>query len=148
MTVDITSTPTSYSVHAAVPGLKKEDINITVDDGVLTIEAERKETRGGQKEPTSSSTSSTQSAEEKTGEEKTAGTEGSPSSTASPTTEVDEDVNYHHVESFYGRVTRSIQLPDDARVDELTAKYEDGVIKIEVPRKKEQRKEAKKIQIQ
>ncbi|HET8732010.1 MAG TPA: Hsp20/alpha crystallin family protein [Moraxellaceae bacterium] len=44
---DIQETETSYEVSAEMPGVKKDDIKVTLDQGVLTIEAEshQEETR-------------------------------------------------------------------------------------------------------
>ena len=41
-TVDIAELEDRYEVHADVPGLSKEDINVTLEKGVLTIEGEKK----------------------------------------------------------------------------------------------------------
>jgi HSP20 family protein len=40
--VDITENENAYRVHADVPGLAKDDIKVTVEDGVLTISGEKK----------------------------------------------------------------------------------------------------------
>ena len=182
MTVDVFSSATTYTVHAAVPGLDKKDIKITVDDGVLTIEAERREEKREAAKPTQSNTA----AATNTSDAATSTSTSTPSASAEPTaaakaseqsatsasstaqsdsattpaaaqsstsTEVsaeegDSDVNFHHVESFYGRVSRSVQLPEDARADELTARYENGVVKIDIPRMQEQKRQARRIDIQ
>ncbi len=39
---DISETPEAYSIHAELPDLRKEDIKVTVHDGVLTLMGERK----------------------------------------------------------------------------------------------------------
>ena len=39
--VDVAETDTAYQVKAELPGIRKEDLDVTVDDGVLTIKAER-----------------------------------------------------------------------------------------------------------
>ncbi|MBI1944265.1 MAG: Hsp20/alpha crystallin family protein [Deltaproteobacteria bacterium] len=39
---DISETPEAYSVHAELPDMRKEDIKITVQDGLLTLMGERK----------------------------------------------------------------------------------------------------------
>jgi HSP20 family protein len=39
---DISETDTEYLVKAELPGVKREDVKVTLDDGVLTIEGERK----------------------------------------------------------------------------------------------------------
>lgn len=38
--IDVSETRDSYQISAEIPGVKKEDINITLEDGVLTLEAE------------------------------------------------------------------------------------------------------------
>ena len=40
--VDVLESGNSFSVHAELPGLKKEDIQVTFEDRILTIEGERK----------------------------------------------------------------------------------------------------------
>jgi HSP20 family protein len=39
---DISETDKEYLVKAELPGVKREDVKVTQDDGVLTIEGERK----------------------------------------------------------------------------------------------------------
>ncbi|MCS5700175.1 Hsp20/alpha crystallin family protein [Cyanobium sp. FGCU-52] len=41
--VDISEDDGSYRIHADVPGLRREDLRVSLADGVLTIEGERKE---------------------------------------------------------------------------------------------------------
>lgn len=40
--VDIAETPEAYTLHAELPAMKKEDIKLSVEDGVLTLTGERK----------------------------------------------------------------------------------------------------------
>jgi HSP20 family protein len=40
--VDISETPKEYLVKAEIPGIKKEEVRITVDNGVLMLSGERK----------------------------------------------------------------------------------------------------------
>lgn len=39
---DISETETAYQIKAEIPGVSKEDVSVTVEDGVLTIQGERK----------------------------------------------------------------------------------------------------------
>jgi HSP20 family protein len=41
--VDIKETDKEYVITAALPGVKKDDVKITVDNGMLTVSGERKE---------------------------------------------------------------------------------------------------------
>ncbi len=41
--VDIAETDTSYEIQADIPGVRKEDLKVTVDNGVLTVQGERQQ---------------------------------------------------------------------------------------------------------
>jgi len=41
--VDISETETEYAIKAELPEVRKEDVRVTVEDGVLTIQGERKQ---------------------------------------------------------------------------------------------------------
>lgn len=41
--VDISETESEYQIKAEIPDVKKEDVKVTVEDGVLTIQGERKQ---------------------------------------------------------------------------------------------------------
>lgn len=41
--VDIKETDDAYLIEAELPGLNKKDVKVTVDDGVLTIQGERRQ---------------------------------------------------------------------------------------------------------
>ena len=40
---DISETDKEYLIHAELPSVKKEDVKVTVDDGVITIAGERRQ---------------------------------------------------------------------------------------------------------
>jgi HSP20 family protein len=40
---DISETDQEYRVHAELPGVKKDDVHVTLEDGVLTIQGQRRE---------------------------------------------------------------------------------------------------------
>ena len=42
-TVDISETESEYTIKAELPEVKKEDVKVTVEDGVLTIQGERRQ---------------------------------------------------------------------------------------------------------
>ena len=43
--VDITETDSEYQIKAEIPDVRKEDVKVTLEDGVLTIQGERKQER-------------------------------------------------------------------------------------------------------
>lgn len=40
--VDISETDTAYLIKGEIPGVKKEDVKVAIQDGMLTIQGERK----------------------------------------------------------------------------------------------------------
>lgn len=94
MGLDISETPTHFVVKAELPGIKKEDCKITLHDGVLSIEAERKQEASGE----------------------------------------DKDTKVHYTDFSYGKLTRSLRLPDTADASDVAAEMQDGVLKVSVKR--------------
>ena len=107
--IDIKEDPKEYLLSADVPGVKKQDIQITITQGILEISAER-QTKG-------SSTS--------------------------------DDGKYRRQERSYGKISRSLQLPDGIDEDRIKAQYQDGVISLSIPKKPDvkEKPKVKKIDI-
>lgn len=91
--VDVKETDKAYKVRAEIPGVKKEDIDISIDGNLVTLKAEVKREK-----------------EEK--EEKTVMSE-----------------------RYYGMVSRSFTLDTDVDEKGATARYSDGVLELELPKK-------------
>jgi HSP20 family protein len=90
----------------SAPGLKKEDIKINVEDGLLTVSYEKKEGAGAEEYKT-----------------------------------VRREFGYH---SF----KRTFTLGDKINAADIQAKYEDGILKVLVPKKAEAQAVSKQIDIQ
>lgn len=75
-----------------VPGIRPEDISVTVERNVLTISGEKKAERS------------------------------------------EENAAYHLTERRYGRFTRSFQLPARVDADAVTARHENGLLTITLPK--------------
>jgi HSP20 family protein len=90
--VDIYETGESLNVEAELPGIEPKDIEVSVDEGVLTIKGERKLEK-----------------------------------------EVKEE-NFHRIERAYGMFQRSVRLPQDVDPESVKASYDDGVLKVTVPK--------------
>ena len=93
--VDVLENPESFEIHAELPGVKLEDVHITLDNNVLSISGEKKQ-------------------EVKEGHD-----------------------NFHRVERSYGRFERSFSLPATIKADAVKANFEDGVLKILLPKAEE-----------
>ena len=94
----------NYYIEVDLPGIKKEDVEISLKDNVLTISGERKFKN-----------------------------------------EVKEE-DYYKIESAFGKFSRSFTLPENADIENIEAKAENGVLEIIIPKVKEDKK-AKKIAI-
>ena len=58
----------------------------------------------------------------------------------------DKKTNYLHRERFFGKYSRAFDV-SSVDVDKITAKYEDGVLKVTLPKKQEEVPSARKIDI-
>lgn len=102
--IDIEEKDDKYVVEAEVPGVKKEEIKINIDEGRLTIGIEREEKKE------------------------------------------EEGKNYLHRERTYSSTSRCVYL-GDLDEDKINAKLEEGVLKIELP-KREAKDKTKQISIE
>lgn len=104
--VNIHETKDAFHLELSAPGLKKEDIKINVEDGLLTISYEKKE----------DSTS--------------------------------EDYKTVRREFAYNSFKRSFTISDKINAADIQGKYEDGVLKVLLPKKPEAQAVSKQIDIQ
>ena len=104
---DIQDKGDHYLLEADLPGFKKEDINIELDDTYLTIQAERK----------------------------------------SETEEKDKKGNYVRRERSYGSFSRSFDV-SGIDVSAIKASYQDGVLKLVLPKKEEIVPAARRLEIE
>ncbi|GAA4354473.1 Hsp20/alpha crystallin family protein [Variovorax defluvii] len=95
MRIDVTENDKAFTVKADIPGVKKEDINVSVNGNVVSISAEtksEKETKGNGDKILRS-------------------------------------------ERYYGSVARTFSLGQDVDDGKVDAKYVDGVLTLELPKK-------------
>lgn len=104
LAVDVSENDEAFVITASVPGVKSDDIEITISDNVLTIKGEFK-------------------ADEDIEEEK-----------------------YHIRERRYGSFSRSLTLPAAVDADGSEANYENGILKLSVPKAEEVKPRRIKIQ--
>lgn len=101
--VDISETSKAVIVKAEVPGMDPKDIQVSINNNILTIQGEKKQEK----------------------EEK--------------------EENVHRVERSYGSFYRAIQLPAEVDPEKADAKYKNGILKLKLPKTREE--SVKKIEI-
>jgi HSP20 family protein len=118
--VDIRETPDHYYAEVDLPGFKRDEIDVSLEGGTLTITAEHQE--------------------EMTGPAQQSGGGGKQKGSQSPQNET-----YLLRERRIQRFVRSFTLPSDVDDQSVEAKLEDGVLKITL--KKREESKAKHVQV-
>ncbi|TVU22064.1 hypothetical protein EJB05_31740, partial [Eragrostis curvula] len=104
--IDWKETPEAHVFKADLPGVKKEEVKVEVEDGnVLVISGERSK----EKE--------------------------------------DKNDKWHRVERSSGQFMRRFRLPENAKVDQVKAGLENGVLTVTVPKAEVKKPEVKAIEI-
>jgi HSP20 family protein len=92
--IEVTEDANAYRVAAQIPGVKKEDIHVSVDDNEVTLSAEIKRE-----------------------------------------TSAKDGEKLLHSERYYGKTTRSFALAESIDEGNVTAKYNDGILNLVLPKK-------------
>ena len=106
MKTDIKEDEKKYDIEIEMPGFKKEDIKISLNNSYLTVEAnvEKKE-------------------------------------------EKEEKKNYIYHERYYGSMSRSYYVGENLKEEDISAKFENGILNLEIQKKEPVKEEKKFIQI-
>ena len=92
--MDVKEVGENFVVHAELPGIKKEDIHISIEGPVVSISAERKTEK-----------------------------------------DVKDGERVLRTERYFGKVSRSFQLGQDIDDSKASAKFNDGVLELTMPKK-------------
>lgn len=103
--VDVTEDDESYALVADLPDVSKEDVQVTMKNGMLTLSGER------------------QHEEEEKGK------------------------RYHRIERSYGKYQRHFRIPEDVDTSAITADFNNGVLKVLLPKNSETKSQEEKIEI-
>jgi len=151
---DIIENESDFTVKAEVPGLSKNDIKINIDasNRVLTIKGERKHEMefddSDHSVPSVESVHSTDNKDAKHSlptEKKDVKSEDNSKVDSKVDSKADSSVKvdgkqskpyyFRRFERSYGSVSRSFRLPPNIDTSKVTAKHENGVLTIIVPKK-------------
>lgn len=90
--LDIDESDTGYVIHATVPGIKPNDIDVRVQDNVMTITGETEAVQN------------------------------------------EENKRVLMRERRYGKFSRSVRFADRIDAENIVAEYENGILRLEVPK--------------
>ncbi|HHD82826.1 MAG TPA: Hsp20/alpha crystallin family protein [Bacteroidetes bacterium] len=93
--IDVEETKDEIIVKAEIPGMKKDDIKISLQNDNILIEGEKKQEKES------------------------------------------KGKNYHRIERVFGKFKRMITLPCEVKADKVKAKYENGLLTINLPKSEE-----------
>jgi HSP20 family protein len=118
--MDVTETDKEIVITAEMPGLERKDVEISLEDDVLTIRGEKRV-------------------------ESEQGDKGEKTAKSDKSNNKNNQQNYHLSERSYGVFYRVLQLPSGIDPSKVQATMSKGVLKITIP--KPARSEAKKIEV-
>ena len=104
MKTDIRDTGSGYELDIDLPGFKKDEIKAKVENGYLTIPAEKGLTQA----------------------------------------QTDEKGAYIRRERYIGQCSRSFYIGDGVKQSDIRAKFEDGILRLSVPKKEQPKLEENK----
>ena len=99
MKTDVRETEGSYELDVDLPGFKKEDVNVELKDGYLTIAASKSLDKD----------------------------------------EKDQKGRYIRQERYAGSMSRSFYVGEDVQPSEISAKFENGILQLSVPKAEQKR---------
>lgn len=102
--VDIFEQGDQLIIHAEMPGVDGDDIDVRVENGILHLQGQRKRE------------------------------------------EAIEDQNAYRLERLYGAFSRSFSLPTTVDSSKISAKLQDGILEVRLPKAEEAK--PKKVQVQ
>lgn len=105
--VDVKETDNEFIVSADIPGVKREDIKVSVDNDVLNLKVDSKSEKEEDRE--------------------------------------EQGTKWHRTERHSVFMQRSLRMPENANMDEIKAKYENGVLSLTVPKREIDGGKAKKL---
>jgi HSP20 family protein len=97
--VSVEETPEELLLTAELPGMTPQDVEVHVEDGVLTVRGEKREERSAES----------------------------------------ENRRYHVWERSHGSFARSFTLPRSVRADGIAATFENGLLRVRLPKAVEAR---------
>ena len=148
--INLSEDENNYYIHADLPGMKKDQVKMELsdDERVLTISGERETIIDNSDKKSNKESSKVENNESKKEE---------PNETKNDNTKEEQkeskkeenNKKYNRIECSYGKFSRSFSIPENADINNIQAKMENGVLEVTLKKMEPQKNEHKhSIQIQ
>jgi len=140
--INLSEDENNYYIHADLPGMKKDQVKMELsdDERVLTISGERE---------TIIDNSDKKSKKESSKEENNKESNKEDANENKESKKEENNKKYSRIECSYGKFSRSFSIPENADINNIQAKMENGVLEVTLKKMEPQKNEHKhSIQIQ
>ncbi|ORY74014.1 HSP20-like chaperone [Neocallimastix californiae] len=144
--INLSEDENNYYIHADLPGMKKDQVKMELsdEDRVLTISGERETIIDD-----SDKASKKDSIKEKNNKENAKTNKESKKEEQKDTKKEENNKKYSRIECSYGKFSRSFSIPENADINNIQAKMENGVLEVTLKKMEPQKNEHKhSIEIQ
>ncbi|KAL6632727.1 HSP20-like chaperone [Neocallimastix sp. 'constans'] len=140
--INLSEDENNYYIHADLPGMKKDQVKMELsdEDHILTISGERE---------TIIDDSDKKSNKDSTKEESNKENNKENANENKESKKEENNKKYSRIECSYGKFSRSFSIPENADINNIQAKMENGVLEVTLKKIEPQKNEHKhSIQIQ
>ncbi|ORX77456.1 HSP20-like chaperone [Anaeromyces robustus] len=154
--INLSEDEKNYYIHADLPGMTKDQVKMELnEDRILTISGERESIYDNNEEKEKKEQKEQKQEERKEEENSEESTEKMETEEESITTTTNEENKksnenrkYSMIECSYGKFSRSFTLPEDANLEGIQAKMENGVLEVIINKIETPKLQNRSIQIQ
>ncbi|KAG4103760.1 HSP20-like chaperone [Neocallimastix lanati (nom. inval.)] len=144
--INLSEDENNYYIHADLPGMKKDQVKMELsdEDRILTISGERETIIDD-----SDNNSKNDSTKEENNKENGNENKESKKEEQKDTNKEENNKKYSRIECSYGKFSRSFSIPENADINNIQARMENGVLEVTLKKMEAQKNEHKhSIQIQ
>ncbi|KAG4106977.1 HSP20-like chaperone [Neocallimastix lanati (nom. inval.)] len=153
--INLSEDENNYYIHVDLPGMTKDQIKMEInEDHILTISGERKSVYDNSQNKSENDEMETEDINENNETKENEDTKKHQETTESEIKNQKNEDNknnerkYNIIESSYGKFSRSFNIPNDANLENIQAKMENGVLEVIINKIEPPKNQNRTIQIQ
>jgi len=137
--INLSEDEKNYYIHADLPGMKKDQIKMELsdDDRILTISGERETIYDNSKKNANENKEAEEAKKPKESKEN--------KKEENKETKENNNKKYTRIECSYGKFERSFTIPENADINNIQAKMENGVLEVTINKIEPPKPEPKRI---